>query len=95
MSHKVLFALISPLILTATAAAAAPNSQSPLVVAQATPQSFGRGDVLPENYRKRIVKNPYHVGLSRPARGEQWIQVGRTFYLIDATSGVIKDIGGL
>lgn len=69
------------------------------VVAQAQPrpsgaaavQRFARGDVLPEAYRTRAVKNPYHYGLTPPRRDQQWVQVGRSFYLIDRTSGRIAD----
>lgn len=53
--------------------------------------TFARGDVLPEAYRKKVVKNPYHFGLSQPGRNQQWVQVGRTFYLIERDSGTIAD----
>ncbi len=58
--------------------------------AKAAP-TFVRGDVLPEAYRKKAVKNPYHFGLSQPGRNQQWVQVGRTFYLIERDSGTIAD----
>lgn len=81
---------------------AAPEN-APSRIAQAAPgqapaqprtlpaRTFARGDVLPEAYRARVVKNPYHYGLTPPKRNQQWVQVGRTFYLIDRESGQIND----
>lgn len=83
---------------TIMAVASTPALAQQAVIAQAPtqsrapqPRSFARGDVLPEAYRAKVVKNPYHQGLTPPGRDHQWVQVGRTFYRIDRKTGEIAE----
>lgn len=98
MSKKIgiLFACLSLMpaaALAAPADAPARISDAGIVLAQAKTQVrvFARGDVLPEAYRAKVVKNPYHQGLKPPPRDQQWVQVGRTFYLIERETGKVID----
>ncbi|MFC0219831.1 Ni/Co efflux regulator RcnB [Pseudochelatococcus lubricantis] len=69
----------------------AQQQRTPATPRASTPRTFARGEVLPEAYRAKPVKNPYHQGLTPPKRTQQWVQVGRSFYLIDRANGEVAD----
>lgn len=97
MLLKKISLLLSALVLTSMVGLPANAQQAP--AGQAVTQKpgnagatvFALGDVIPEAYRQKVVKNPYHQGLTPPKSSEQWVQVGRTFYKIEKASGKVAD----
>ncbi|QDL38366.1 RcnB family protein [Rhodoferax sediminis] len=55
---------------------------------------FRRGGYIPRDFRNRqYVVNDYRAyHLSRPPRGQQWVQVGSDYVLIAIASGLIANI---
>lgn len=56
--------------------------------------AFGRGKRLPGEFRARhyVVTDYWHYHLPRPARHQQWVQVGPDFVLVVATTGLIVNV---
>ena len=50
-----------------------------------------RGDRIPASYRssRHIVRDWHGHGLRRPARGHEWVSVGRDYLLIATATGLI------
>nr|MBF0685692.1 RcnB family protein [Pseudomonas sp.] len=50
-----------------------------------------RGDRIPASYRssRHVVRNWHSHGLRRPARGHEWVSVGRDYLLIATATGLI------
>lgn len=59
--------------------------------ARVAPHRWQRGDRLPPSYRssRYVVKDWHRHGLKRPARGHEWVGVGRDFLLIATATGLI------
>lgn len=59
--------------------------------ARVTPHRWQRGDRLPPSYRssRYVVKDWHRHGLRRPARGHEWVSVGRDYLLIATATGLI------
>lgn len=59
--------------------------------ARVAPHRWQRGDRLPPGYRssRYVVKDWHRHGLKRPARGHEWVSVGRDYLLIATATGLI------
>jgi len=59
--------------------------------ARVAPHRWQRGDRLPTSYRtsRHVVRDWHRHGLRRPARGHEWISVGRDYLLIATATGLI------
>ncbi len=55
---------------------------------------FHKGDRLPADYRRQeyVVDDWRDHKLSRPPRGQRWVQVGADFVLVAVTTGVIVQV---
>ncbi|RIJ31654.1 hypothetical protein D1222_05270 [Henriciella algicola] len=53
---------------------------------------FERGEYLPIQYRGDLVKNWKKAGLRKPDTGFEWVKVAQLAFLINPTSGFIRDI---
>ncbi len=53
---------------------------------------FERGEYLPIQYRGDLVKNWKRAGLRKPDTGFEWVKVAQLAFLINPTSGFIRDI---
>ncbi|HIG22462.1 RcnB family protein [Henriciella sp.] len=53
---------------------------------------FERGEYLPIQYRGDQVKNWKKAGLRKPDTGFEWVKVAQFAFLINPTSGFIRDI---
>ncbi|WP_169332270.1 RcnB family protein [Henriciella marina] len=59
------------------------------------PASFDGGEYLPVEYRGDILKNWEDAGLNEPEEEFEWVRVNDRAYLINLTSGFIKDTASL
>lgn len=59
------------------------------------PASFDRGEYLPVEYRGEILEDWEGAGLNDPEAGSEWVRVDDLAYLINLTSGFIKDTASL
>ena len=59
------------------------------------PASFDRGEYLPVEHRGEILKDWEGAGLHEPEEAYEWVRVGDLAYLINLTSGFIKDTASL
>lgn len=57
-------------------------------------RNLHRGGKLPPSYRSKhyVVDDWRGHGLQRPARGQQWVQVGADYLLVAAATGLIAQI---
>jgi Ni/Co efflux regulator RcnB len=53
---------------------------------------WSRGQVLPYDYRRSIIYDPYRYGLYAPPRGHAWMHVGNDVYLTSLATGVILEV---
>lgn len=52
-------------------------------------RAWSRGQRLPTEYRRVVVRDYHRYHLPRPARGQQWVRVGNDVLLVSIASGVI------
>jgi Ni/Co efflux regulator RcnB len=50
-----------------------------------------RGDTLPPDARRGVVRDPYRFGLYPPPRGHAWVRVGQDMYLM-APNGQVREV---
>jgi Ni/Co efflux regulator RcnB len=55
------------------------------------PQGYGRGQVLPPDYRERYVEDPGRYHLRAPPSGYGWVGDGRNAYLMQRSTGMVLD----
>lgn len=51
-----------------------------------------RGQVLPPDYRRSVIYDPYRYGLYAPPRGHAWMHVDNDVYLTQLATGVIIEV---
>ena len=56
------------------------------------PRVWYRGQVLPYDYRRTVIYDPYRYGLYAPPRGHAWVHVGNDVYLTQLASGLIIEV---
>ena len=56
------------------------------------PRVWYRGQVLPHDYRRYVIYDPYRYGLYAPPRGHAWMHVDNDVYLTQLGSGLIVEV---
>ncbi|CAA0097757.1 Uncharacterised protein [Starkeya nomas] len=55
---------------------------------------WSRGERLPSQYRRDVVRDYKRYRLAPPPRGHHWVRVNNDYLLISATTGLIASVFG-
>ncbi len=84
------FALADPIALAGGQSPPAALQAADASIARPTRTLWGKGQVLPPEYRRTNLKDWDRYGLPPAPAGYQWVSVGQNAYIVDVSSGEIS-----